>query len=223
MGFTESVRRRTGVEVLWGMLREFASEDVTVLMPWEWKDDMRSLAEFIARNSHEDPEVLVCAYSWGAGYAFPRFAREAAALQILIRTACLCDPVYRSRWLPWWLPDPSALLRHRRIVIPAGVERVRCVRQDIDWPLRGHDLVAEDARTTILPPEMVCATHDRIDDSLAFRGMVLAEVRRFLGREGGGAERHGRDAHAPCPEGSGFPSSHIPSPISLADCKEAIL
>ena len=180
MGFTESVNRRTGIEELWGELRKFASSSMTVLMPWEWRDDMRALAAFVDRNSQGLPSVMVVAYSWGAGFAFPRFARECFARGIKVDVACLCDPVYRSRWLPWWLPlDPLALTHGRKILLPRNVGRVEWARQKLGMP-QGHDLVAEDAAATVIKPaQWIECTHEHIDESPTFRAMVLAAAKRF--------------------------------------------
>lgn len=182
MGFTESVSRRTGMESLWSELRLMASPSTTVLMPWEWRDDMRSLAEFIARNSiGRAPRVMVVAYSWGAGYAFPRFARACGERGIEIDAACLCDPVYRSRWLPWWIPlNPMSLMRGAKIGIPGNVRRVAWVRQEISVP-SGHELVAENPEATeILPARLVLSSHEHIDESQAFRVLALAEAKTFV-------------------------------------------
>lgn len=183
MGFTESASRRTGMERLWSDLRELASRDVTVLMPWEWNDPMKALAEFIVRNSQGSgmPRVFAVAYSWGGGYAFPRFARACSQLGVPVDVACLCDPVYRSGLLPWWLPlNPLALLRGPRIGIPDSVARVWWVRQDIGLP-RGHDLFPEDPEATdIAPAKVLQVPHTRIDDSPAWRALVLSEARAWI-------------------------------------------
>jgi hypothetical protein len=181
MGFTESVSRRTGMERLWSELRVLASPKVTVLMPWEWHDDMRSLAAFINRNSPGSvPRIFVFAYSWGAGYAFPRLARECERLGLTIESACLCDPVYRSGWLPWWLPiNPLSLTREPLIGIPSSVALVHWVRQQLTLP-RGHDLFPEDPESTEIAPEIILQeAHSRIDSHPAWRAMVMAEAKAF--------------------------------------------
>lgn len=183
MGFRESADRRTGMERLWSLLRAHASPSCTVLSPWEWKDNMRSLAEFIVRNSNAKPRILVVAYSWGGGYAFPRFARCCDQLGVIIETACLCDPVFRSRLLPPWLPmNPLSLLRGPRIVVPGSVETVYWVRQKL-FPPCGHDLVPADPEATeVLQPKILNVPHTRIDDSPAWRELVLKRAEAFVAR-----------------------------------------
>jgi hypothetical protein len=195
MGFTEAMDRRTGMERLWSMMRPLGGPNVTVLMPWEWRDDMRALAEFIARNSAGSaPRVFAVAYSWGAGYAFPRFARCCEQLGIPIDVACLCDPVYRSGLLPWWLPvNPLSLLRGRRIKIPASVASVFWVRQ-MQFPPCGHDLVPVDPEETdIAPAKVLNVPHSRIDDSPAWRAMVMDLAISWVRDRADGTDRTNRD------------------------------
>lgn len=181
MGFRESALQRTGMEQLWAELRKFASPECTVLSPWEWRDNMRSLAAFVSRNSPGTmPRLFVFAYSWGGGYAFPRLARECERLGLTIETACLCDPVYRSRLLPTWLPlNPMSLTRGRRIRVPASVEVVYWVRQTLSLPA-GHEVVPEDPTATdVVSPTVVEATHTTIDSSRQWRELVLREAANF--------------------------------------------
>jgi len=182
MGFTESANSRTGIEKIWADLRCLASPRVTVLMPWEWHDDMRSLAAFINRNSPGSvPRIFCFAYSWGAGYAFPRLARECERLGLTIETACLCDPVYRSGLLPWWLPlNPLSLTRRPQIGIPSSVERVHWVRQRL-LPPCGHDIFPEDPDfTEIAPAKELLEVHTRIDNHPMWRALVLREAEEFV-------------------------------------------
>jgi hypothetical protein len=186
MGFRESAARRTGMERLWAELRRYASPSCTVLSPWEWRDNMRSLAAFICRNSPgTPPRLFVFAYSWGGGYAFPRLAAECDRLGVVIETACLCDPVYRSRILPPWLPlNPLSLLRGRRIVVPASVQAVFWVRQHL-FPPCGHEVVPADPEATeVVQPKVLNVPHTRIDESPAWRQMVLERADAFVARGG---------------------------------------
>lgn len=181
MGFRESASHRTGMERLWADLRRFASPTCTVLAPWEWRDNMRSLAAFISRNSPGAvPRLFVCAYSWGAGYAFPRLARECERIGVTIETACLCDPVYRSGLLPTWLPcNPLSLTGVPLIAIPGSVQCVWWVRQNHTLP-SGHEIYPEDPEATDVAPALwIDAGHTTIDGHETWRGLVLEQASAF--------------------------------------------
>jgi hypothetical protein len=182
MGFREDASRRTGMERLWSDLRRFASPSCTVLAPWEWRDNMRSLAAFIARNSPWSvPRLFVFAYSWGGGYAFPRLARECERLGLTIETACLCDPVYRSGLLPWWLPfNPISLTRQPLIEIPGSVQTVYWVRQHTNLPAAHEVYPADPEYTDVAPPVVIEATHTTIDDARPWRALVMREAEAFV-------------------------------------------
>jgi pimeloyl-ACP methyl ester carboxylesterase len=183
MGFRESSRSVTGIEKAWRKIRLLASRDLTVITPYEWDENLSGLANFIFRNSDRPQltEVMVIAYSWGCGVGFLRFANEAREIGLEIREAVLCDPVYRSRWLPTWLPvNPLSVtpIFRPKIVVPASVRRVEWVRQRMNIP-QGHDLVAENpALTFIAAGRYVQHTHTAIDDSVEFQ--ALAEQRATL-------------------------------------------
>lgn len=188
MGFRESAYRRTGMERLWADLRQFASPSCTVLAPWEWRDNMRSLARFICRNSPGSlPSLFVFAYSWGAGYAFPRLARECEDLGIQIEVACLCDPVYRSGLLPPWLPlNPLSLTCAPMIEIPSSVREVFWVRQNTTLPA-GHEIFPADPDSTyVAPPLVLVQTHTTIDDAHDWHEMVKRKAAAFVARSEGG-------------------------------------
>jgi len=180
MGFTENASRATGVEKLWADMRRYSSRGVVVLTPREWRDDMDALASFISRNSNCEAAVLVVAYSWGCGVGFRRFAQAAWVLGFPVVCACLADPVYRSPILPSWLPlNPLSLTRVPRLGVPASVRNVRWVRQSTDIPA-GHDLYAEDPGMTCIDPPLWCECgHRTIDDSPAFKRIVLEAVEEF--------------------------------------------
>lgn len=175
MGFRESAGRETGIERLWRDLRAYSSEQVIVVAPYEWDEPMRDITDFILRNSPTEPEVMVVAYSWGCGVGFTGLAEAAHRVGLPIRYALLCDPVYRSRLLPCWLPiNPMSVTHILRpaISVPASVERVEWIRQCETIP-HGHDLVADDPeRTQIGLGRYSLAGHTKIDDSAEFRALV---------------------------------------------------
>lgn len=176
MGFRERTRSETGLERIWKGLRPLASSSTVLVTPYEWNEDLGGLVNFILRNSQGGPvEVMVIAYSWGCGVGFLQLARGAARVGLPITVAVLCDPVYRSPIFPAWFPfNPLSVSRVFRpaIKVPASVERVEWVRQNLDIP-QGHNLVAEDPdRTKIGLGRYVRSGHTRIDDSPEFRSLV---------------------------------------------------
>lgn len=190
MGFRESVKAKTGIEKLWPDLRNLVSPDLCIVTPRNWDDDLEAFAYFVDRASNLPARVMIIAYSWGCGVGFLEFARTAWQLGISIDCAVLCDPVYRSRLLPKWIPfnplSVSPILRPV-IKIPASVQHVAWVRQNQDLPA-GHDLVAEDPMVTrIEPAHWVQAGHTHIDDSAEFQALVRSEVFHFVSATG---ERH---------------------------------
>lgn len=188
MGFRERTLHETGIERAWKALRPLTSHDVFLVTPYEWDEDVTGLANFIRRNSDTLPEVMVIAYSWGCGQGFIDFAREAACLNLQISIAVLCDPVYRSRFLPTWIPaNPMSVLPICRptITVPCSVRRVAWVRQCVDIP-SGHDLVAEDPQLTRIGlGKYLKVGHTRIDDSPEFQELAEMEATAFVhGLEG---------------------------------------
>lgn len=181
-GFTESASYPTGVESIWRRtLRPFHADDLIILRPETWGADMRELAIFIARNSSTRARVMVVAYSWGAGVGFTSFAWAAHQLGIQIEIACLCDPVFRSRLLPSWLPLNllSLFPIGPSIRIAPSVQRVEWVRQRNSLPA-GHDLEAADPQSTqIRRPTILSLPHHLMDESEAFRMLVAAEAEKF--------------------------------------------
>lgn len=183
MGFRESTAQPTGLEYIWQALRPNLDASTYMVTPYEWDEDMRGLVDFIQRNSPNGSEAMVIAYSWGCGVGFTTFAREALRSGLRIKIAVLCDPVYRSRIFPTWLPfNPLSISRLIRmpISIPASVERVEWVRQIVDYP-RGHDLIAEDrTRTKIGGGSYVLARHRSIDNSEDFYRLAIREAIAFI-------------------------------------------
>jgi hypothetical protein len=176
MGFRESASHETGMERLWKRLRPLADASTIIVTPYEWDENLAGLASFILRNSVGGAEVMVIGYSWGCGVGFENFAREAAAKKLTIPVAVLCDPVFRSRIFPTWLPfNPWSItpILRPKILVPRCVRRVEWLRQSVSVP-SGHDLVAEDPeRTYIAQPAYLQIPHTEIDDSDEFH--CLAE------------------------------------------------
>lgn len=192
-GFTESTRRPTGTEAVWGELLAFSSPSVRVATPLVWSADMEAFVRFVLRNSGPSkPRLMVTGYSWGAGVGAMRLAEACYPLGLTIEMMLLCDPVYRSRLLPDWLPfNPRSVATFWRpeIVVPRSVDKVVWMRQAVSVP-SGHDLrAAFSGVTTIRPPVISLADHCSIDDTPEWRDMVLEAAQEFIGGdESEGAE-----------------------------------
>lgn len=169
MGYSQTTRRITGIELAWRNARQFSSPQCWILPPMPWDADQEAIAQLIHRNAPM-AKVYCHSYSYGAGWAFIRFCEEMAKLDRRIRCATLCDPVHRySNWA--FFLKPLSLTQAPTITIPANVDRVRWVRQNIDKPA-GHDLKAADPESYIAAPLLVDAGHNSIDESSDFQTLV---------------------------------------------------
>ena len=176
-GFREDASQVTGIEDIWAEARKHASPDAWILPPMVWNSDWKAQAQLIERHTHiANTRICVVAYSWGAGYGFTQLAKHLARCNIRVAEACLADPVYRSRFIPFrWL----ALTDLPRIRIPANVGRVSWVRQRQNRP-RAHDLVASNPETQIGFAQELKLRHGQIDNSLAFRTMSAKAIARTI-------------------------------------------
>lgn len=174
MGFTQSWRRRTGQERLWKLVRARSGPNTLVLTPFEWDRDAREVAKFICANTTTAARIVVYAYSWGAGQFFIDLAEALGECRRRVTHAVLCDPVYRNRWVPTWLPfNPSSLWSRMSFVIPPNVKRVTWFFQRVNRP-SGHTPVALDSGlTTIEPGYQLECKHDAIDDHPTYHSVSL--------------------------------------------------
>ena len=165
-----------------------------LLYPWD-------TAPMIAVQSLEalrPRKLVVVAYSYGAGWALPRFA-EALCEQgrgRRIDLACLVDPVPRWRFAPLrWI----SLTRWGTYTVPAGVDRIAYWRQVNSSPF-GRAAMPADHYATLhaeafgahellrrhrLRHEKACASeavgHDNIDE----REDVHRDILRLISEEAG--------------------------------------
>lgn len=162
-GFTQTLGRPNGTERLWLRLRSLSSPE-TCVQQFVWDDDWQGHAERIWRLSEPLTCVYVYAYSWGAGWGFITLAQALEKRGMAIAHAVLCDPVYRSRVLPTWLPaNPLSLLSAPKIKIPANVHEVTWLRQRVNRPA-GHDLVASGKHTRLHPAKELAVGHQWMDE-----------------------------------------------------------
>lgn len=169
MGYSQTTRRITGIELAWREARKHSSPTCWILPPMPWDADQEAIAQLIHRNAPE-ARVYCHSYSYGAGWAFIQFCNEMAKLNRRIAQANLCDPVHRYPNALFFL-KPLSLTQVPKITIPANVDFVRWVRQTIDTPA-GHDLKASDPNTFIDRATFVEAGHNSIDESDAFQRLV---------------------------------------------------
>jgi len=176
MGYSQTTRRITGIELAWREARKHSSPTCWILPPMPWDADQEAIAQLIHRNAPE-AKVYCHSYSYGAGWAFIQFCKEMAKLDRRIALANLCDPVHRYPNALFFLKLLS-LTQFPKITIPANVNRVRWVRQFNDTPA-GHDLVVSSA-TAIAPANVVDAGHNQIDESFEFQSLVHWSVEHSL-------------------------------------------
>ena len=132
----------------------------------QWNDNWKNVADHVhILNTEREVLVNVYAYSWGAGWGFVQLANQLKKRGITIKTAVLCDPVYRH---------PNLLLRWKSLLsrdwttfspfikIPSNVETVHHFHQTLDRP-QGHMLWAEDvSKTRITEAVKLERTHSYI-------------------------------------------------------------
>lgn len=195
MGFTESMHVPTGIEKIWGILRQFSRPELCIVTPRTWNEDVEALARFVVRGSAPEALIMLIGYSWGAGVGCMDFARALHEVQLeandepervrppydlRIPVACLADPVYRSRLLPKWLPlNLSTMLTMWPVRVPPLIERVEWVYQTMTRP-HATGLVAEQSFTGIGDGVSVAAPHTRIDDHQRFHDLCMEEAGKFL-------------------------------------------
>jgi pimeloyl-ACP methyl ester carboxylesterase len=146
------------MEKLWRRLRDFSTPDRIISTPLRWRADMKEHAAFLERNGVK--RAIIAGYSWGAGVGAIALAKRLMELGVDVRLMCLCDPVWRGKFLPSWIPfNPLAMTGIPKIKIPKGVKRVVWARQENNRP-KGHELIGDTVETPLVIPTL----HQFIDD-----------------------------------------------------------
>lgn len=140
MGFTQNTLgedgKPTGVAILTSRVDEWLTEinapRSTACWLMRWNADPKDCVDRLrlAMNPARGVDVVLAAYSWGAGNFAAKFSELAAAVPgIRLRYAILSDPVYRSRW-PWmrWLAV-SALGQATRVRITGAWDGITTLYQ----------------------------------------------------------------------------------------------
>jgi hypothetical protein len=173
-GRTERIGHDTGTK----KAREYVEDAIprpldahTIIRKLEWNSDWNAVADMIADICQFDSTVSVYAYSWGAGYGARKLAKFLAERGICINTAVLCDPVYRSRFLPFRF---LALTRFPKIKWPANVLNIWQIYQRSNRP-HGHLPILTDgkAQRIHLLEQVPETRHNTIDDSQRYRDLCL--------------------------------------------------
>lgn len=173
-GFRQHVGAANGSIELWAKLRGEHHNGVVLVDLRDWRERWDRYAEFLWRQRPKDgalPSIVICAYSWGAGYGFLKLAGELGKRGLSIDRAVLCDPVYRHGY---WLGQWRALLPNQRIVVPANVRRVDWCYQRRSLPA-GHAVVAADPRLTEVTDgiPLPWVTHSYADESPVYHALAL--------------------------------------------------
>lgn len=175
----QSEAHETGIERLWldlGQLRN--AETVVALRPWD--SNWRGFAEHIWRVSDRaDVIIQVYAYSWGAGYGFPKLARELMKRGMKIRHAVLSDPVYKP---PLFSLSWLALTRFGRITVPENVGAVDSYYQRRNRPW-GRPVVIENGtgpRHRVTEKKISGYLHVSMDDAEEFHERAKEAAREIF-------------------------------------------
>lgn len=164
-GFTRRTGDPTGIEKLWHrlfVLRDHFGGSRTLLMPREWNSPIDPMMQMINRHCSADARIAIGAFSYGAGYAAIRLARELRRWGRDVELMLLIDPVHRTRFISTrWL----ALTGRIPIRIPQNVRNVVSWRQNSGgcFDPKGSPLRVCQAKTRIIH-ETVCPglTHHTI-------------------------------------------------------------
>lgn len=172
-GFTQNIGRPTGFDKLWLKLRQVVRPEVVLTPPLEWNTKWPRVVDFICRTSVERPELIVIAYSWGAGYGAIKLAKEFKKRgdNYQIGHSVLCDPIYYSWLRPW-----RALMANQKIILPRNINcrGLTWLRQREGKPM-GADLISENGQH--VPPAVILhCRHEYADDSSTFHGLAVEKV-----------------------------------------------
>jgi len=175
-GFLQSKGRTHGNALLWRSLRGFSDRHTCVQLH-AWDDDWDECARKIKINSEENPNIVILAYSWGAGHGFTTLARRLGKMGLGVAEAVLCDPVYRPRlWSLGWL----ALLRSWKVKVPVNVSEVTWLTQYVNRP-GGHGVVMGLRYGHSPEPIVLELRHTQMDDSEEYHVAAHRAVRKVVG------------------------------------------
>lgn len=143
----------------------------------EWKEDPVGHARRVAATTGPKDKIVVCAYSYGAGWWFRLFAEELARLGRVVHVAVLCDPVLRhpnilKRWRAVWPWQPQVLK------LGSNVLRVVHFYQTINEP--GRDILEVSDNTEVICQKELDMTHQQIDNASEYLVAAVEQTARVL-------------------------------------------
>lgn len=139
-GFTQTLGKDNGMSKLWRDMRHLSGPDTCVQLV-VWNIDWNDFARFIKNNSSGDAIVRVYAYSWGAGWGAQRLSAQLYDLCVGIEYMVLCDPVFRTTWLPDWFNfAPRSIFGKQKIEYAPSVSSIDWFYQRQNKPC-GHEPV----------------------------------------------------------------------------------
>lgn len=148
-GFRENMRKSTGLEdIVRGERQKWDDDQVRITDPYHWDADAKGIARRNARIIRDEqckPNIVIAAYSWGSPTAV-KVAKEFKKLGHKVDYVVLCDPVHRSKWLPFWWLEWRAMTRYpKHINFPDNVMNLYGVYQRNNRPwgrrprVKGHE------------------------------------------------------------------------------------
>lgn len=150
------------------MLDDLCAEKDVLIDLKEWNADWEGYAKFI--NSLHPSEVVVCAYSFGAGFGMPELCKRLVAPV----TCVLCDPVYRSKTiLGRW-----AAFCDWKIKVPENVTVVSHLIQKAKWWQLDGDLLK--GGKSLCEPTLLEYTHTEIDNSKEYHKAAIMVAKNYL-------------------------------------------
>lgn len=185
-GFTQKTGSDTGLMRLWARLFKWRAKNYdhafTFLMPREWDDATKEMAELVKRHAIRDanPGIIIVGYSWGAGYGSIQLAKSLAKKKRTVDLMLLIDPVYRSK-----LPLIFRLLAYTTwfgIKIPPNVLKVAVWRQNNNGP-RGTKIKLEDKSKTIILFEEDVSDLGLTHSTIQYHEPVLQKCLQLIGSE----------------------------------------
>jgi len=182
-GFTQQrhATHGSGCIRIYEELLKYQSPETEVIL-LEWHEDPVGWARHVAvRVKSPEDKVMVCAYSYGAGWWFRLFAEKLQQIGIRVNAAVLCDPVYRR---PWYL----RLLQWRAITkwwpqeleLPANINRIVHFVQYGDEP--GGDVLIMHGKVDYVGPVVLTLPHVKMDNAPQFRAACVNEAGRLFGK-----------------------------------------
>lgn len=162
---------RTGLEILYFALRELYGHFPTEIRLYEWRDNVRHIADQITAWSADNPEIHIVGYSWGGATA-DLLARELHKRTISVHRMYLCDAVSRSEWrIRYW----RSLWGWGPLRISPNVQRLWSCRQTANYP-RQSRLIVDPATVHVEGFVSKTTEHRWMDEHHAFHYHVAKSL-----------------------------------------------